>query len=98
MYYVRNEPSTLEWSTDSINVSRLKEPEQVTKLRYMVAGEMTWNGFLPEGSEDGPKWPTRPKISIKCLRDGDLLHLRNIIKTYSRSGTYLYSHPSLRGP
>lgn len=86
MFYVRNEPETLDWSPGKVNVSRLIVPGQVTAMRLMVIGSITWNGMLPTSrDDDGPVYPVKPKVSIKCLRDGDLLHIREIVNTHSVS-------------
>ncbi|VDC00916.1 unnamed protein product [Peniophora sp. CBMAI 1063] len=86
MYYVRNEPSNLRWSAKKVGISRLVAEGQATCVRYMCIGQVSWNGMLPVRGEGGTsEYPTRPKISIKCLRDRDFLHCRNIIKEYSNS-------------
>lgn len=87
MFYIRNEPSTVDWSHGKVNVSRLFVRGQATAIRLMVIGYLSWNGLLPTGrGEDGVlQWPKKAKVSIKCLRDGDFLHLRNLIKDHSNS-------------
>ncbi|VDC05038.1 unnamed protein product [Peniophora sp. CBMAI 1063] len=86
MYYVRNEPSKLAWSKEKPQFSRLLVKKQATRLRLMVLGQVTWNGMLPTRHPvDGLKYPKRPKVSVKCLRDGDLVYLKNMLKQYSDS-------------
>ncbi|VDC01007.1 unnamed protein product [Peniophora sp. CBMAI 1063] len=86
MFYVRNEPRDLAWSSQRARGARLIVSGQATPVRLMVIGQISWNGMLPlSRGDNGPIYPTKPKVAIKCLRDGDFLHVRNIIKDYSNS-------------
>lgn len=73
------------WSSAKVKDSRLIVRGNVTPVKFLCIGQISWNGLLPD--HDG-KWPTRPKISVKPLRAKDLMGFRQIIETKSCSGTY----------
>lgn len=87
LFYARNAPRNLDWSAGKVGVSRLVVKGQATAMRLMVVGQVTWNGMLSTGRGDdgGPIYPVKAKVAIKCLRDGDFLYFRSLIKDYSDS-------------
>ncbi|KZV59068.1 hypothetical protein PENSPDRAFT_672615, partial [Peniophora sp. CONT] len=89
MYYIRCQPDGIVWSAGKPNVSSLVIKGQCTRVRWIIAGQLTWNGLIQQRNDKGDLvWPTRAKVSIKCLRDGDFLAMRNILKDYSESSMH----------
>ena len=87
IYYIGRHPRTLEWSSGKVKDSRLVQRGQVTPLKVWVVGALTWNGMLPNAEGN---FPPKPRVSVKPLRDADLLLFRKIVEERSSSCTSLF--------
>ncbi|KZV75918.1 hypothetical protein PENSPDRAFT_680645 [Peniophora sp. CONT] len=82
VYYIGRQPKQVEWSSGKVKDSCLVHRGQVSRLVHWVIGALSWNGMLPNA--DG-NFPTKPKVSVKPLRNEDLMLFRKIIQDKSCS-------------
>ncbi|KZV59101.1 hypothetical protein PENSPDRAFT_672589, partial [Peniophora sp. CONT] len=81
VFYISRLPDRLDWSCGRVKESRAVLPGEVTPVTSMMLGQVSWNGMIPK---DGA-FPTKPRLSIKPLREADLMRARKIIQDMSCS-------------
>ncbi|KZV64041.1 hypothetical protein PENSPDRAFT_691101 [Peniophora sp. CONT] len=81
VFYITQLPSRLDWSSGRVKESRAVLPGEVTPVTGMLFGQISWNGMIANSRT----WPTKPKVSIKTLREADLMRARQLIQDLSCS-------------
>ncbi|VDB95734.1 unnamed protein product [Peniophora sp. CBMAI 1063] len=80
-FYLRTKPADLVWSSSRVKGSYLRVKDDVPPIKFWSLGDINWNGLLPENGS----YPNKAKLSITPLREGDLMHIRKLIGTHSKT-------------